>query len=382
MNNELRHLSLLKDPYNPLYYSLLFIAQFIFVILFIYRKIFIPVNKKYEIEKRRLELDNLQIIAAFSDSDPNPIVRTDTLGNIIHFNNSARILFDLKDGQNINISLIAPGINFDFLKEINNGSKIQFDWNLGDKFFKVYFYGIRTLRMARIYFIDLTENNNNEKKLIESEQKYRALSFYLQDHLETEKQRIGLELHDSIGQNLLHLKLNLNNPAFDYQKQTAAFIEMNNIITSTIEDLREIMFNLRPRILEEVGLLSAVRMMVDNFTKTSKTIGSVEYVGTPLKMEDKVELYLFRIIQESLSNILKHSQATVYLIQFVYSVDYLKILISDNGIGFDTDNIFNAKHYGLLNIQERINTLKGKMRINSSDTEGTSLIIELPYVIS
>jgi hypothetical protein len=104
MNTELLHyLSLLKDPYNPLYYALLFIVLFIIVIMLIYRKIFIPVNKKHEIEKRRLELDNLRIIAAFSESDPNPIIRTDTKGNIIHFNKSALLLFDLKDRQNINI---------------------------------------------------------------------------------------------------------------------------------------------------------------------------------------------------------------------------------------------------------------------------------------
>ena len=383
MNNELLHyLSLLKDPYNPLYYALLFIVLFIIVILLIYRKIFIPVNKKHEIEKRRLELDNLRIIAAFSESDPNPIIRTDTLGNIIHFNKSALLLFDLQDRQNINISIVAPGLNFEFLKEINNGSNIQFDWNFGNKFFKVYFYGIKTLRMARIYFVDLTELNNYEKQLIESGQKYRDLAFYLQDHLETEKQRIGLELHDSIGQNLLLIQNNLNKPAFDDKKQSDAYIELDNTISSTIEDLREIMFNLRPRILADMGLLSAVRLMADNFAKNFQASGSVEHVGSPIKMADNVELYLFRIIQESLSNILKHSQATEYIIQFFYSIKHLKILITDNGIGFDTGNILKLKHYGLLNMQERIKTLNGKMNINSSNQDGTSLIIELPYEVS
>jgi len=382
MSSELRHyLTLFKDPYNPIYYSFFFILLLIVITWLIRRKIFIPVKKQHEIEKRRLELDNLRITTAFSESDPNPILRTDTKGNILHYNKSAQVLFSLKQGENINISMVAPSLNYDFHKEIDNGSNIQFDWNFSDKFFKVYFYGIKTLRMARIYFVDLTERNNFEKQIIESEKKYRSLSFYLQDHLETEKQRIGLELHDSIGQNLFHIKLKLNASSLSNEKYKTALDEINITMDRTIDELRDIMFDLRPRVLEELGLYSAVRMMSNNFSKNSKSIGSIEYVGTPVKLADKVELYLFRIIQESLSNILKHSEAGEYLIQFVYSADYLKIMISDNGIGFDPDNILNLKHYGLLNMSERIKTLKGKMKITSSDREGTSLLFELPYEV-
>jgi two-component sensor histidine kinase len=383
MSSELWHyLSLFKDLYNPFYYSFFLILLIIVITWLIRRKIVIPVKKQHEIEKRRLELDNLRIIAAFSESDPNPVVRTDIKGNIIHFNKSAQMLFGLKEGENINISLVAPGLNYDFQKEIDKGSNIQFDLSLGDKFFKVHFYGIKILRMARIYFVDLTERNNYEKKIIESEQKYRSLSFYLQDHLETEKQRIGLELHDSIGQNLFLIKLKLNDPSSGYEKHAGSLDEINRTMDRTIDELREIMFNLRPRSLEELGLFSAVRMMSDNFSKSSKSIGSIDYVGTPVRLDGKIELYLFRIIQESLSNILKHSEADKYHIQFVYSADYLKILIADNGIGFDPDNILNLKHYGLLNMSERIKTLNGKMKITSSDREGTSLLFELPYEVT
>jgi len=383
MTSELQHyLTLFKDPYNPLYYSLFFIFLLIVITWLIRHKIFIPVKKQHEIEKKRLEYDNLLITTAFSESDPNPIVRTDAKGNIIHFNKSAQVLFSLKEGEKINISLVAPGLNYDFQNEIVNGSNIQIDWSLNDKFFKVYFYGIKTLHMARIYFVDLTERKNFEKQIIESEKKYRSLSFYLQDHLETEKQRIGLELHDSIGQNLFLIKIKLNASAPVNEKQITALNDINLTMDRTIDELRDIMFDLRPRALEELGLFSAVSMMSDNFSKNSKTVGSIQYVGSPVRLAAKVELYLFRIIQESLSNILKHSEANEYNIQFVYSADYLKILISDNGVGFDPDNILNLKHYGLLNMSERIKTLNGKMKITSSNHEGTSLLFELPYEVT
>src|ERR1035437_10928700 len=242
MSSELWHyLSLFKDLYNPFYYSFFLILLIIVITWLIRRKIVIPVKKQHEIEKRRLELDNLRIIAAFSESDPNPVVRTDIKGNIIHFNKSAQMLFGLKEGENINISLVAPGLNYDFQKEIDKGSNIQFDLSLGDKFFKVHFYGIKILRMARIYFVDLTERNNYEKKIIESEQKYRSLSFYLQDHLETEKERIGLELHDSIGQNLYLVKMKLNSSK-DFNTFNNSLSDINSTLESTITELREILF--------------------------------------------------------------------------------------------------------------------------------------------
>ncbi len=105
---------------------------------------------------------------------------------------------------------IIPELTFDFQKEIENGSKFQSDFTLWEKHFTVYFYGIKTFKMAGMYLIDHTDKINNEKKIDESEQQYQALTFYLQDHLEAEKERIGLELHDSIGQNLYLIKMKLN----------------------------------------------------------------------------------------------------------------------------------------------------------------------------
>jgi two-component system sensor histidine kinase DegS len=88
-------------------------------------------------------------------------------------------------------------------------------------------------------------------------------------------------------------------------------------------------------------------------------------------------LYIFRIIQECLSNIIRHSKATDYTIQLSYSEDTIKIFITDNGIGFDTEKVKKDSKFGLLNISERIKALNGKMKINSSN-EGTFILFEIP----
>jgi signal transduction histidine kinase len=348
------------------------------VLYIIYLKVILPLKKQHDSEKKNLELDNLRIIGAFSESDPNPVIRTNINGEIIHFNKSAHNLFGIISVKKLNFRQIFPGLNYDFQKEIENGSNLQSDYTLGEKHFSVYFYGIKTLNMARIYFIDYTERINNEQKVIESEQKYRALTFYLQDHLETEKERIGLELHDSIGQNLYLVKMKLNSSK-DFNTFNDSLGDINSTLESTITELREILFSLKPKVLDDLGIFDAVKMLSENLSKNFSVTGNVEYVGTPVRLEKKAELYLFRIIQESLSNILRHSKATEYYIQFVFSKKLLKLLITDNGIGFDPESISQYKSYGLLNMSERIKVLNGKMKITSSDQDGTALLFELPY---
>ena len=202
----------------------------------------------------------------------------------------------------------------------------------------------------------------------------------LVDLLEDEKQRIGMYLHDSIGQNLTLVKLKLNDAAADYSKYLDHYNVISSAVDNTINDLREIMMDLKPRALEDLGLYPAVEALVHNISKNYELNGSINFSGIPKRMDNKTELYLFRIIQESLNNILKHSGAKEFHIQFIFSDELMKISISDNGIGFNTGNILNFKGYGLLNMSERIKNLHGKMKIESSDHEGTLLLFEIPYL--
>ena len=378
-----KYLNSFSNPYNPVYFCLFIIIIFVFFSWFISHKFFIPAKKKHISEKKKLENDkkllefeNNKIIAAFSEADPNPVIRTDIDGAIIHSNRSAKLFFNLGD-NNINISELIPEINFNINEEIEKGSNLEFSVPWGERYFSVYFYGLQNLKMARIYFVDLTERINNEKKIIEAKEKYRDLSFYLQEQLETEKNRIGLELHDVISQSLLFLKHRLNK--ISVPEGDSALIETNDHLDTTIQQLREIMFNLKPKILDDSGLFPAVLALSNHMSKEYDVIDNVENLGEPRRFEKKIELYLFRIVQEAISNILRHSKASEYFIQFIFSKEYLKILISDNGIGFKTEEITSMKGYGLMNMKERINNLNGKISISSCPNEGTLLIFELPY---
>jgi signal transduction histidine kinase len=378
-----KYLNSFSNPYNPVYFCLFVIIIFVFFSWLISNKFFIPAQKKHLFEKKKLENDkklleneNNRIVAAFSEADPNPVIRTNIEGVIIHYNRSAKLLFDLSE-NNINISQLIPEFNFNVGEEIEKGSNIDLSISRGERFFSVYFYGLQNLQMARIYFVDLTERINNEKKIIDAKEKYRDLSFYLQDQLDAEKNRIGLELHDVISQSLLFLKLKLKK--ISLPKEDYALSETNEQLDTTISQLREIMFNLKPKILDDSGLFPAVQELSDHMSKEFDVIGNVKNLGEIRRSSKKIELYLFRIIQEALSNILRHSKASEYSVQLIFAKEYLKIMISDNGIGFNTDEITSMKGYGLMNMRERITNLNGKLQISSCQNEGTLLIFEIPY---
>jgi signal transduction histidine kinase len=339
--------------------------------------VFQPLKKKHHLEKKELVDDNIKMLEIFAEYDPSPIIRIDEKGEIMNSNRSARELFSTKEDNHKNIKDILPGMNIDFKEEISRSANIQIDSTFKERQFSVNFYGIKSLSRAQIYFMDQTERANQEKVTQESEKKFRSLSFYLQDYLETERQRIGLELHDNIGQNLFLLKLKFDDASKNYEEFKENYNNIIDSLNSTIYDLRNIMYDLKPKNLEDLGLDFAVRKLSDHISETTRKNGNVEIMGKTRRFGKDLELYLYRIIQECLSNIIRHSQASEYKIQLLYSEKNLKIYISDNGIGFKPEKVNKEKNYGLLNMSERIKALKGTMKINSS-SEGTLLLFEIP----
>ena len=206
---------------------------------------------------------------------------------------------------------------------------------------------------------------------------------HLRDTLEDERQRIARELHDGIGQNLHFIRLKLKN--FE-ESQTKNFSEIDyNILFSSIEnsisELKEIIYNLKPKNLDEIGLGASLKILIKRISEETGIKGTADIYGTEERLNKKLELTLYRIAQEAISNIVKHSSATEFNIQIIYEDDTIKLIISDDGIGFDpahTNHKSNSSGFGLLNMQERIGSYNGKLKIDSSKGNGTLIITEVP----
>lgn len=205
----------------------------------------------------------------------------------------------------------------------------------------------------------------------------------LTDSLEHERKRIARELHDDTVQSVIAVIQSLDltktwlesDPERAKQMMSLARQQATEIVTS----LRQLIGGLRPPALEELGLVSAVEMLIAD-VKTPEVSFSAN--GAIRRLDEAHELTLFRIIQEGLNNTIKHSQANRLTIQLTYDADHVELRLSDDGEGFTPPSDlrqFSAKrHYGLLGIQERVSGLDGLFELNSRTGQGTILKVYLP----
>ncbi|HBF87685.1 MAG TPA: hypothetical protein DDX39_03500 [Bacteroidales bacterium] len=201
------------------------------------------------------------------------------------------------------------------------------------------------------------------------------------DGQESERMRLSRELHDSLGQLLIGLKLKYES-CLDQSKLTSEtedkFYELGLLFDKTIEETRRISNNLMPAALSEFGLVSAVRNICNEISETTKINILFKSEGNSNDIDSKIKTYLFRIIQEALTNILKHSQANSASIQLFFDKEFVKLLIEDDGVGFDKSNIKSQNSNGLNNIKDRVALLKGTCSVKSETLKGTQIHIEIP----
>ena len=338
----------------------------------IFKYVVYPLQNKFTTEKRALELKNARLMALFAELDPNPVIRINNQGKIIFMNSSASGLIKSEKLEGKTITQIIPAINFPVNYYITNNKAKEITYTINSKSYSILFKGISSLKIAQLYFHDITEK-------IEYQNKLKNLSGTLQNKIEENKLRIARELHDGIGQNLLFLKMDLLKNYRQLTNKNSDARELKDSIEylqKTILELKIILYDLKPPALEELGLTVAVSSLVNKISAEGILKGSLNVFGLEKRLNLNLEIALFRIIQEALNNIVKHSGAKEFSIQIVKKNNVLRMLIFDDGVGFNI-NKTNSNGYGLLNIKERAENFNGKFKVDSSNN-GTLLIIEIP----
>ena len=374
MSNELnQYLKLLFSLNDPIIYSIVFTVLLFILLYLIFKHIVRPMQRKYNDEKAELELKNARLMALFAELDPDPVIRINLQGEIIYMNNSAAKLVKDEKLEGRRIREIIPQINFPVENYIRSDKSKNVTHSLNSKNYSILFKGISSLEIAQLYFHDITEK-------IEHENKLRELSSALQNKIEEDRQRIARELHDDIGQNLLILKMNLINKYRDIIKNAGMEKEFQESIDSLqkiLLELKIILYDLKPPVLEELGLIMALSSLINKISGVGLLKGSLNVIGFEERLNPKLEIALFRIVQEAINNILKHSYAKEFSVQLIKQNNILKMLIYDDGIGFNSNN-GKSDGFGLLNIKERVENFKGVFKIDSSNNGGTLLVVEIP----
>jgi signal transduction histidine kinase len=192
---------------------------------------------------------------------------------------------------------------------------------------------------------------------------------------ELERQRLARELHDETGQALTSILLGLKQ--LEGADSSQAVAALRQLVVETLQDVRRLAVELRPKVLDDFGLVPALERLTEGFSEQAGIAIDLEAGALTERLRPEVETAIYRIVQESLTNVAKHAGAGRVSILLTMSDGRVKAVIEDDGRGFDPNASPDAG-IGLIGMRERIELLDGKLAVESSETSGTTIAVEVP----
>jgi signal transduction histidine kinase len=215
----------------------------------------------------------------------------------------------------------------------------------------------------------------------QAEQALQSFSRRLIEAQEAERQNIARELHDEIGQVLTAVRINLQSLGRSASSKSALPIDDSlAIVDEALNRVRELSLNLRPPVLDNLGLSSALRWYVDRYARRSGIVADLQTDLDGRRLRRELETACFRIAQEALTNIARHAQATHVLVRLKCTNGNLDLKIRDNGVGFDVGALIKDSHsaLGLRGMEERAVAARGHLIIDSAPRRGTEVRASFP----
>jgi len=238
--------------------------------------------------------------------------------------------------------------------------------------------GIALLAVLR----DITERKGTEHELHESREQLRSMAAALHAAREEEQTRIARELHDELGQALTALKMDVAAIASELTAEQVAALgrtqEMARMLQNTVAAVRRIATELRPLMLDDLGLLPTIGWLTNDFSKRTGVAVELSLPEPETDIDPELSTALFRVLQEALTNVARHAGATRVQVALTCLGAEMQLRVSDNGNGFDTSAVRRTKTFGLLGMRERASMLGGTLTIESKPAAGTSVEIAIP----
>lgn len=221
--------------------------------------------------------------------------------------------------------------------------------------------------MIHMFFIYTEEQE--EKIILERENRKLAIV--------EERNRIARELHDSVSQNLFGISLSLNTLPHimeeDGDKAKEMIEDLQKMIQEIQSEMRLMIYELRPLALQEKGFLEAIESLVDLFRTRNSLDIYCNITGDEERLDSRNQLIFYRILQESLNNIVKHARASKVRVGVKIGADNTELVISDNGKGFILTEVDQENHFGIKGMKERIESVGGILKIDSQPGKGTTI---------
>lgn len=221
-------------------------------------------------------------------------------------------------------------------------------------------------------------------EMIESAKEKQEFGLKIIEAQEEERRRLSREIHDGPAQMLANILLRSEIIERTLQEHTVeqAITEIKSVrgmIRSSLYEVRRIIYDLRPMALDDLGLIPTIKKYIDNLSDFHKV--NIEFVvlGEDKRLQSKYEVALFRLMQESVQNAVKHANPSDIQIKIQAEKNYIVLVVKDNGKGFDV-TIKKEGSFGLIGMRERVEMLNGELNIHSQPNAGTTVIIKLPYI--
>ncbi|GGN53606.1 MULTISPECIES: sensor histidine kinase [Oceanobacillus] len=219
-------------------------------------------------------------------------------------------------------------------------------------------------------------------ELIETAKEKQAFGLKIIEAQEEERRRLSREIHDGPAQMLANILLRseIIERVLHENSVKAAIDELQSVrkmIRSSLYEVRKIIYDLRPMALDDLGLIPTIRKYIANLIDFHQIDIDFVFLGEEKRLNDKYEVALFRLMQESVQNAIKHANPTLIQVKLQIQKKNIIMIIKDNGKGFDV-NIKNENSFGLVGMKERVDMLGGELDISSKQNEGTTVIIRVP----
>lgn len=230
---------------------------------------------------------------------------------------------------------------------------------------------------------------NNDLETVSSQigiaHQIQALGSYIIMAQEEERKRVAREIHDGPAQSFANvvmraefcIKLLDKEPT----KVRDELYRLIDLVQKNLQDVRKIIFDLRPMVLDDLGLVPAIKRYTEEYLKEYGIYTDTTVAGSERRLDSSLEVALFRVIQESLTNVKKHSDAKRVMVKIEFLPNRVNVIVKDDGCGFDKEKTMLQKQgsgFGLIGMRERIQLLKGKFEIKTAPSKGTEVFISLP----
>jgi PAS domain S-box-containing protein len=239
----------------------------------------------------------------------------------------------------------------------------------------------------RIYFhmvTDITDRKEAEERLRTSREQLRSLSAYLESVREEERKNMAREIHDELGQTLTALKIDLSWLTKRSSNEQELVLEktksMSKLVDTAIQTVQRISAELRPGILDDLGLAAALEWQVGEFEKLTEI--KCEFPSKPrdIVLDQDRSTAIFRIFRETLTNVVRHANATKVKVGLKEESGKIVLRVRDNGKGIGEKQISDPKAFGIIGMRERVRPWRGEVKISGSPGKGTTVVVSIPLV--